>query len=143
MTLGSDSHVTRDWREELRWLEYGQRLQLHQRNVVAAPAQGQPSSAARLLDHALAAGGRAAGFERWGLQAGARADLLVIDSIDDALLGVPEERLLDALVFSSPGRPFRDVLVAGRWAVRDGSLTAPVPVGARFAAAMQQLWSEA
>ena len=142
LAIGSDSHVTRDWREELRWLEYGQRLQLRQRNVVAAPAQGQPSSAARLLDHALAAGGRAAGFERWGLQAGARADLLVIDSVDDALLGVPDERLLDALVFSSPGGPFRDVLVAGRWAVRDGHITTPLPVGARFAQAMQQLWSQ-
>jgi len=143
LAIGSDSHVTRDWREELRWLEYGQRLHLRQRNVVAAPSSGQPSSAARLLDHALAAGGRAAGFARWGLQVGARADLLVVDGSDDAVLGVPDDRLLDALVFSSPSGPFRDVLVAGRWVVRDRQLASSAPIGSRFADAMQQLGSDA
>ena len=138
MAIGSDSHVTRAWPEELRWLEYGQRLLLRQRNVAAAPVAGEPATAARLFDRALQAGGRAAGFKRWGLTAGARADLLVLDPQDSALLGVPAERLLDALVFSGPGRPFRDVMVAGRWARRahrgDGAMAA------RFAAAMQALW---
>jgi formimidoylglutamate deiminase len=143
MAIGSDSHVTRDWREELRWLEYGQRLHLRRRNVAAAPSTAQPSSAARLFDRALAAGGRAAGFARWGLHTGARADLLVIDGTDDAVLGVPHDRLLDALVFSSPSGPFRDVLVAGRWAVRERQITSPAPVAARFADAMQQLGSAA
>ena len=54
MALGSDSHVGRQWPEELRWLEYGQRLHLQQRNVAAAPAQ-QPATAARLLDAAVQA----------------------------------------------------------------------------------------
>ena len=73
----------------------------------------------------------------WGLTVGARADLLVLDTQDDALLGVPAERLLDALVFSSPGRPFRDVMVAGRW-VRRSAGTAE-----RFADAMHALWQDA
>ena len=42
-------------------------------------------------------GGRAAGFARWGLCVGARADLLVIDTEDASLLGVPDDYLLDAL----------------------------------------------
>ena len=54
LTVGSDSQVTRGWVEELRWLEYGQRLVLRQRNVAADPGT-QPSSAARLFD---AGGGR-------------------------------------------------------------------------------------
>ena len=91
LSIGSDSHVTRDWREELRWLEYGQRLHLRRRNVGAAPGEGQPSTAARLFARALAGGGRAAGFERWGMQVGARADLLVIDTEDASLLGVPPD----------------------------------------------------
>ncbi len=49
LTVGSDSHVTRSWVEELRWLEYGQRLGLQQRNVAARPGR-QPSTAARLFD---------------------------------------------------------------------------------------------
>jgi formimidoylglutamate deiminase len=137
MALGSDSHVTRAWPEELRWLEYGQRLLHRQRNVSAAPDQGEPATAARLFQRALHAGGRAAGFGAWWLTVGARADLLVLDMQDSALLGVPAERLLDALVFSSPGRPFRDVMVAGRWARRSAG-TAP-----RFAAAMHALWQDA
>jgi formimidoylglutamate deiminase len=137
MAIGSDSHVTRAWPEELRWLEYGQRLLRRQRNVCAAPERGEPATAARLFERA-AAGGRAAGFARWGLQVGARADLLVLDLAEPALLGVPDERRLDALVFASPAAPFRDVLVGGRWALRAGRLAAADP-GPAYAAAMAEL----
>ena len=102
LSIGSDSHVTRDWREELRWLEYGQRLHLRRRNVGAAPGKGQPSTAARLFARALAGGRRAAGVERWVMQVGARADLLVIDTEDASLLGVPPDDILDALAALEP-----------------------------------------
>jgi len=141
IAIGSDSQATRAWREELRWLEYGQRLMLRQRNVAASGAQ--PATAARLFDAALDGGRRAAGFARWGLRSGARADLLVIDSSDASLLGVPADRLLDALVFSSPGRPWRDILVAGRWMQREHRLAARHGIAARFAAAMHALWAGA
>jgi len=118
-SIGSDSHVTRDWREELRLLEYGQRLLLRRRNIAAAPESGSPASAQRLFNGSLAGGAAAAGFDSWGLQAGARADLLVVDAEDESLLGLPVEQLLDALVFSSPCRPWRDVMVSGRWVVRN------------------------
>jgi formimidoylglutamate deiminase len=115
LAIGSDSHVTRDWREELRLLEYGQRLALRRRNVAAAPEAGAASSAARLFERVLAGGGAAAGLGACGLQAGARADLLVLDDADPALADVDGDHLLDALVFSSPVRPFARVMVAGRW----------------------------
>ena len=85
LSIGSDSHVTRDWREELRWLDYGARLHLRARNVAAAPAQGQPSTAQRLFSRALAGGAAAMGQTRWGLVAGARADALVVDTRQDQL----------------------------------------------------------
>jgi formimidoylglutamate deiminase len=143
MAIGSDSHVTRAWPEELRWLEYGQRLLHRQRNVSAAPAEGEPATAARLFGRALRAGGTAAGFGSWGLSVGARADLLVLDTHDASLLGIPAERLLDALVFSSPNQPFRDVLVAGRWALRKHRLTGGADTAARIASAMHALWDTA
>jgi formimidoylglutamate deiminase len=143
ISIGSDSHVTRAWPEELRWLEYGQRLLHRQRNVSAAPADGEPSTAARLFGRALQASGSAAGFRTWGLTVGARADLLVIDTQDANLLGIPAERLLDALVFSSPGQPFRDVMVAGRWALRAHRPASAADAGAHFAAAMRALWDGA
>jgi len=119
LSVGSDSQVTRDWREEIRLLEYGQRLSLRRRNVAAAPAAGEPATAQRLFERLLAGGAAAAGLGKAGLQAGARADLLVVDDTDPALAGRPVERLLDTLVFSSPTRPFARVMVAGRWVVGD------------------------
>ncbi len=117
LSLGSDSQVSRDWREELRLLELGQRLVRRQRNVAADPAAFGGSSAARLFERCLQGGAAAAGFGRWGLTVGARADLLLVDPQDGALAELPADALLDALVFSSPVRPFAGVLVAGRWAV--------------------------
>jgi len=117
LSIGSDSQVTRDWREEIRLLEYGQRLVRRRRNVAAAPQAGEPSTAARLFERLLAGGAAAAGFGKAGLQAGARADLLVLDATDPALAQRPVESLLDTLVFSSPTRPFARVMVAGRWLV--------------------------
>ena len=135
LTVGSDSQVTRGWVEELRWLEYGQRLVLRQRNVASAPGR-QPSSAARLFDAAVGGGARAAGFAAWGLTPGARADCLVLNREADALRGLPDEHLLDAVVFGSNGSPWQSVWVAGRarpW-------RAPQRVGDAFQETMQALW---
>jgi formimidoylglutamate deiminase len=141
LALGSDSHVTRAWREELRLLEYGQRLALRQRNVAAAPMLGQPASAARLFSRVAAGGAVAAGQAAWGLVVGARADLLVVDTKDHALLGVPADHLLDALVFSSPGRPWRDVMVAGQWVIAAHRHAQVECVAADFSSAMHELWA--
>ncbi|MFP5398549.1 MAG: formimidoylglutamate deiminase [Gammaproteobacteria bacterium] len=143
LTVGSDSHVTRDWREELRWLDYGQRLQRRQRNVAAAPARGEPSTAQRLWSRVLAGSAAAAGQSAWGLVPGARADALVADAQDPALLGIPPGRWLDAAVFSSPTRPWRDVMVAGRWVRRDGRHARGSAIAARFTEAMHALWHDA
>ena len=152
LAMGSDSNVTRSWREELRWMEYGQRLKLERRNVCAQPEgassplqgrplQARPDTAASLFERARAGGGRAAGHAQWGLQVGARADLLVIDPDDASLVGLPPTRWLDALVFSSPSRPWRDVMVAGRWALRRHHHAHVERITAGFARAMGELWS--
>jgi formimidoylglutamate deiminase len=134
LAVGSDSQVLRQWPEELRWLEYGQRLRLRQRNVAAAPGR-QPASAARLFDRVSSGGASAAGFARWGLQVGARADLLLLNTDDDALCGLPAGHGLDGLVFAAPVRPFSRTMVAGRWCT-------PPADAARFKAAMRELWSD-
>lgn len=140
MAIGSDSHVIRNWPEELRWLEYGQRLVHRKRNVAALPGS-QPATAARLFDAALSAGGCAAGQARWGLVPGARADALVLDTAAGALLGIPPAHLLDALVFSAAEPPLREVLVAGQAVLRDGRHADQQAIAARFSAAMDSLWS--
>lgn len=142
LAIGSDSHVTRDWREELRLLEYGQRLQRRARNIAAAPSRGNSATAERLFARAVSGGATAAGEARWGLVAGARADAVVVDATEPALLGVPTSRTLDALVFSSPSQPFADVMVAGRWAIRNAESVGGAGTKQSFAAAMHGLWND-
>lgn len=139
LSVGSDSHVTRGWIEELRWLEYGQRLGLQQRNVAADPAR-QPATAARLFEAMRAGSAAPAGFASWGLQAGARADFVVLDRQASGLLGLPADHLLDGLVFGSQGQALRDVFVAGRPVIVEGRHAREGAIGAGFEAAMQSLW---
>lgn len=134
LAIGSDSQATRDWREELRLLEYAQRLARRARNVAAAPELGVASTAERLFARVLEGCAGAAGEPAWGLVAGARADALVVDQGDGALLGVNARRSLDALVFSSPSGPWRDVMVAGRWVLRDGCHATARAIAKRYAA---------
>ena len=140
LSLGSDSHVARSWAAELRLLEEGQRLTLRQRNVAAAPDQGQDATAARLFDRHLAGGAAAAGLARWGLAPGARADLLVLDTQADGLAGVPSTHLLDALVFATSAPALAEVWVAGQRRVAGGAHVRRAALRSGFADAMAQLW---
>ena len=130
-SIGSDSHVTRRWSEELRLLEYGQRLTHRKRNM-AAQVMDQSSSAAALLEAALVGGLAACGKALGGLQEGQRADFCVLDAQSPALLGTPADHVLDTLVFSSPDARFDSVYVAGQ--------AAHVQSDVRFAQTMHALW---
>ena len=140
LAIGSDSQATRNWPEELRWLEYGQRLTLRQRNVAADPGT-QPATAARLFERVLSGGGAAAGFAQWGLQVGARADCLVLDGSASGLLGAPASHMLDALVFATGAPVFSEVWVAGQRVVAGGVHRLAAPAAAGFAQAMHAVWT--
>lgn len=145
-SIGSDSHASRSWVEELRLLEYAQRLTLRRRNIAASVA-GNDSTAAALFDAALAGGSAATSQRLGGIAVGNRADFLVLDSNASALLGVPGDRVLDALVFSSPSACFNQVFVAGRQVVNAGlacGVGRDVPQWSgwmdNFRKTMNQLW---
>ena len=133
--IGSDSHVTRDWCEELRLLEYSQRLSLRQRNVAARAGRCE-SSATALFQGALSGGSAAAGVSLGGLAPGQRADFMVLDMSAPALAGIPPDHLLDALIFSSPVASPAQVFVAGNLVGAQDPLAR-----ASFARAMNDLWS--
>ena len=137
-SIGSDSHVTRSWPEELRLLEYSQRLTLRKRNI-AAQACGTASSAAALFEAALAGGRAATSQPLGGIAVGNRADFLVLDAESSPLLGVPHPHLLDALVFSSPGANFNAVFVAGQQVAH--STGGRSEVADNFRQVMHQLWA--
>jgi formimidoylglutamate deiminase len=140
-TIGSDSHVSRNWREELRWLEYGQRLHLQARNVCAAPSLGQPSTAQRLFQAVHAGGASAAGRAATGFIVGARADFVVLDSAAPALLGVPLANTLDALVFASDHSAIAQIYVAGRCVVERGAHTQQAQIAHNYSQTMKSLWA--
>jgi formimidoylglutamate deiminase len=110
--VGSDSHIGVDWRAELRLLEYGQRLARRQRNVLASAQT--PYVADRLFDAALEGGAHATGRATGALQAGHRADWLVLDPNHASIAEHAPNAWLSGVVFCEHGEtPIRDVYAGG------------------------------
>jgi formimidoylglutamate deiminase len=116
--IGSDSHVSLSVVEELRWLEYGQRLRDQRRNRLYG--QDQPMVGRTLFDAALAGGAQALGQPTGELAVGKRADLLVLDGGDPYLQTARGDAILNRWLFAGGDRQVLDVMVAGQWRVRAG-----------------------
>jgi formimidoylglutamate deiminase len=116
IAIGSDSHVSINPFEELRWLEYGQRLATQSRNVVSLRDSHVGSE---LFLRALEGGVAASGQEKAGLEQGAAADFVVLSDDDPMLAGHGDDSRLDALVFSGYPLPVERVMVNGEWRVID------------------------
>ncbi len=128
--IGSDSQVSISPIEELRWLEYGRRLVSGRRNTVASAAD--PRCGTGLWRRSLVGGARATGRPIGQMTAGARADWLVIDPQAAQMVSLEADAILDLLVFSGNRCPVRDVMVGGRWRVRDGHHPGAEAVRRRF-----------
>ncbi|MEQ9607766.1 MAG: formimidoylglutamate deiminase [Kiloniellaceae bacterium] len=136
--IGSDSHISVSPIEDLRLFEYGQRLATRRRNVLAG--EGDAASVGRrLYAQALAGGAQALGRPIGALEAGRRADLLVLDPDHPAVATLPPERLLDAVVFAGNRNPVRDVMVGGQWVVQEGRHRDAEAVRAAYTNAVSQL----
>ena len=136
IAIGSDSHVSINPFEELRWLEYGQRLASQSRNVASLD---DTHVGRELFERSLAGGAQAAGQGNAALEPGARADLVALYAEDPMLLGHDETSLLDALVFSGYRLPIERVMVGGEWRVVDGDHIERDSIRERFAATLQRL----
>jgi formimidoylglutamate deiminase len=115
--IGGDSHVSRDPAEELRLLEYFQRVSARKRNVVALP--GSPAVGTTLWLEAAAGGAQAVGRRMGALAPGTRADLVVLDGKHLDLHARSGDAIANALVFAGAKGLVGDVMVAGRWVVRE------------------------
>jgi formimidoylglutamate deiminase len=116
--VGSDSHIGVDWRAELRLLEYGQRLTRRQRNVLASAQSTHVAD--RLFAAALVGGARATGRAVNGLQAGQRADWLVLDANHASIAEHAPDAWLSGIVFCEHGEtPIRDVYAGGEKVVEN------------------------
>jgi formiminoglutamate deiminase len=137
--IGSDSNVLIGVADELRQLEYSQRLAHRARNVIAEPGG---STGRALFDAALAGGTQALGAPPAAIEAGAPADLVSLDLSWPGLETTAHDGVLDAWIFAGRVKP-KDVWVAGRKLVADGRHTAREAVAQRFRKAMSELASSA
>lgn len=115
--VGSDSHVFVSAAEELRLLEYSQRLSLRGRNILA---NSGGSTGRKLYGQALAGGTQALGRRIGALEVGRRADIIALDQENPALFGKAGDAWLDAWIFAGDNSLVRDVWVGGQHLVRDG-----------------------
>jgi cytosine/adenosine deaminase-related metal-dependent hydrolase len=132
--VGSDSNVLIDAAEELRLLEYGQRLQLRGRNVLS-PQEGL-SSGRWLFEQSLQGAAQALGVTT-GLQPGAPADVVELDPQHPALIARDGDAWLDSWVFAARNGAVRSVWRGGRELVRQGRHLQRDAVAARFAHALR------
>ena len=131
--VGTDSNVLISLAEELRLLEYGQRLRERGRAVLAGAAA---STGRTLFDMAVSGGAQAAGRGPGGLQTGAWADLLALDGGTVALEGHGDDTILDGFIFAGGAGAIRDVWSAGRHVVTEARHIARDAIAAAYRSAV-------
>jgi len=136
--IGSDSHISVSAVEDLRWLEYGQRL-THRRRALLTGGAEDPHCGAWLFRQALAGGAGALGRPIGTLTAGARADFLVLDGEHPLMAERQDDAWLDALVFAGNANPIRDVWVGGRHLIAEGRHLDEDRIARRYRATLKEL----
>jgi formimidoylglutamate deiminase len=137
LCVGSDSQSTVSPTEELRWLEYQQRLRKKRRGVLATRLESHVGT--RLWRDAAQHGAQAIGQAAGVLEVGRRADWLVLDAEHPSLVGAAPDTVLDHLLFAGADAAIRDVMVAGRWVIKDRRHAAEDALRPRFAGLMHRL----
>jgi formiminoglutamate deiminase len=134
--VGSDSNVLISLGEELRLLEYGQRLSLRMRNVMAAGADR--STGRDLFDAALAGGARATGVPG-GLAVGSPADIVSLDAGHPALVARGGDDIVDSFIFAGAHGLVSGVWRGGIRLVSDGVHRERAAVAARYRQTLERL----
>jgi len=138
IALGSDSQAQIDPLEDARELEYHLRLDRQQRAIL--DQIGEQTLASRLFDCATLRGARSLGVSAGGLTPDALADFFTVDLNDVSIAGHSGEDLLPLAVFSLNRSAIRDVVVNGRWVVRDQRHPLQEEIVSRFKELHRKLW---
>ena len=134
--IGTDSNVRIALNEELRTLEYGQRLREEKRNRLGPVGA---STGRHLFDRARRGGAQALGLATGALAVGHMADIVVLDDTHPALVGRRDDQLIDAWVFAAGDGAVREVFAGGRRVVADGRHVRRDQLRQRFASTMHRL----
>jgi formimidoylglutamate deiminase len=138
IALGSDSQAQIDPLEDARELEYHLRLERQQRAIL--DQIGEQTLASRLFDCATVNGARALRVPAGELNAGSLADFFTVDLDDVSIAGNFGNDLLPTAVFSLSRSAIRDVMVNGRWVVRDQRHPLQEEIVSRFKELHCKLW---
>jgi formimidoylglutamate deiminase len=130
--IGSDSHISVSPVEELRWLEYGQRLVARHRNIAA---RKPGASVGETLWAAALRGGRQAS----GLREDMSRDVIVLDDASPLLAARAEGSVLDTFLFAGNTPLVRDVMAGGEWVVREFRHKDEDRIAADYRAAVEAL----
>jgi formimidoylglutamate deiminase len=136
LCIGSDSQSTVSPTEELRWLEYQQRLRKKRRAVLASEAESHVGT--RLWRDAALHGAQALGQAIGSIEVGRRADWLVLDPNHPSMAGGSQDGALDHLLFSGGDAAIRHCMVAGRWVIKEGHHAAEEESRAAFGGLMRK-----
>ena len=128
--IGSDSHVSVSPVEELRWLEYGQRLVTRRRNIAVADS---PSVGETLLRGVVDSAAQATGFDDLA------RDRIVLDAAAPALAGATAQDVIDRWVFAGNRPLVETVEVGGERVVEGGRHRDAGRIAARYRQAMERL----
>jgi formimidoylglutamate deiminase len=138
IAFGSDSQAQIDPLEDARELEYHLRLERQQRAIL--DRIGEQTLASRLFDCATVHGARALGVAAGELTAGSSADFFTVDLDDVSIAGNSGNDLLPLAVFSLGRSAIRDVVVNGRWVVRDQRHPLQEEIVSRYKELHRKLW---
>ena len=135
--IGSDSHISVNPIEELRWLEYAQRLSKQKRALLAN--NEQKSVGLNLWQKAAAGGAQSTNSNTGALAINKQADLLVLDDSLLRLFAHDDKHLLDSIIFASQRNPILDVMVNGQWVIRETEHVLGQESAERFAKVLAKL----
>lgn len=137
-SIGTDSHIGLNPFEELRILDYGQRVTSHQRNIYYAENQG--NSGLFALQKAIATGRQAMGDDKpVFFKTGAAFDALVMDAEIPVLAVCAPENLASTVVYASDVSMHLGTMVNGEWRVQDGKHHDQEKIAKQFVAALRSL----
>ncbi|TKB46764.1 formimidoylglutamate deiminase [Thalassotalea mangrovi] len=137
LAIGSDSHISVSATEELRLLEYAQRLQKQQRAVLANSTT--PSVGRNLWQHSAKGGALSTSSNTGVIAIGRQADLLVLDAEKLRLYAGGSDYRMDSFIFACASNAVRDVMVAGQWVIDDYQHAQQQQSADDFATVIEQL----
>jgi formimidoylglutamate deiminase len=140
VALGSDSQAQIDPLEDARELEYHLRLQQQKRAIL--DQVGGKTLAEQLIDSATIHGARSLAVSSGELKPGAFADFFTVDLNDVSIAGNSAEDLLPILVFSLNRSAIRDVMVNGRFILRDQQHAQQEEIVSRYRELHEKVWSD-